>query len=75
VCETGDFLAKDRELALQEGDCLALMSSGAYGFTMSSNYNSRGRAVEVMIDDDQSYVIRQRETVADLVRGETLLPE
>jgi diaminopimelate decarboxylase len=75
VCETGDFLAKDRELALQEGDYLALMSSGAYGFTMSSNYNSRGRAVEVMIDDDQSYVIRQRETVADLVRGEALLPE
>jgi diaminopimelate decarboxylase len=75
VCETGDFLAKDRELALNEGDYLALMSSGAYGFTMSSNYNSRGRAVEVMIDDDKAYVIRQRETVADLVRGEALLPE
>jgi diaminopimelate decarboxylase len=75
VCETGDFLAKDRELALNEGDHLALMSSGAYGFTMSSNYNSRGRAVEVMIDGDEAHVIRQRETIADLVRGEALLPE
>ena len=75
VCETGDFLAKDRELALDEGDYLALMSSGAYGFTMSSNYNSRGRAVEIMVDGDKSHIIRQRETVADLVKGEALLPE
>jgi diaminopimelate decarboxylase len=75
VCETGDFLAKDRELSLSEGDYLALMSSGAYGFTMSSNYNSRGRAVEVMVDGDQSHIIRQRETIADLARGEALLPE
>lgn len=75
VCETGDFLAKDRELALDEGDYLALMSSGAYGFTMSSNYNSRGRAVEVMVDGNESHIIRQRETVADLVKGEALLPE
>ncbi|EGG94847.1 Diaminopimelate decarboxylase [gamma proteobacterium IMCC1989] len=75
VCETGDFLAKDRELALDEGDYLALMSSGAYGFTMSSNYNSRGRAIEIMVDGDKSHIIRQRETVADLVKGEALLPE
>lgn len=75
VCETGDFLAKDRELALDEGDYLALISSGAYGFTMSSNYNSRGRAVEIMVDGDKSHIIRQRETVADLVKGEALLPE
>lgn len=74
VCETGDFLAKDRALSLEAGDCLALMSSGAYGFTMSSNYNSRGRPVEVMVDGQQVHIIRERETVEDLVRGETLLP-
>ncbi|MGS2718613.1 diaminopimelate decarboxylase [Eionea flava] len=75
VCETGDFLAKDRELALNEGDYLALMSSGAYGFTMSSNYNSRGRAAEIMVDGDKTHVVRERETVADLLRGESLLAE
>jgi diaminopimelate decarboxylase len=74
VCETGDFLAKDRELSIEAGDLLALGSSGAYGFTMSSNYNSRGRVAEVMVDGDQHYLIRERETVADLMRGETLLP-
>lgn len=74
VCETGDFLAKDRELSIEAGDLLALGSSGAYGFTMSSNYNSRGRVAEVMVDRDQHYLIRERETVADLMRGETLLP-
>lgn len=74
VCETGDFLAKDRALALRAGDRLALMSSGAYGFVMSSNYNSRGRAAEVLVDGDQHYVVRERETFEDLVRGETLLP-
>ena len=75
VCETGDFLAKDRELRIESGDLLALASSGAYGFTMSSNYNSRGRAAEVMVDGDQHYLIRARETVADLMRGEHVLPE
>ncbi|WP_027874750.1 diaminopimelate decarboxylase [Spongiibacter marinus] len=75
VCETGDFLAKDRELRIESGDLLALASSGAYGFTMSSNYNSRGRAAEVMVDGDQHYLIRTRETVADLMRGEAVLPE
>jgi diaminopimelate decarboxylase len=75
VCETGDFLAKDRELRIESGDLLSLASSGAYGFTMSSNYNSRGRAAEVMVDGDQHYLIRARETVADLMRGEAVLPE
>lgn len=74
VCETGDFLAKDRELCIEEGDLLALASSGAYGFTMSSNYNSRGRAAEVMVDGDKYHLIRTRETVTDLMRGETVLP-
>ncbi len=74
VCETGDFLGKERELNLQAGDLLAVASSGAYGFTMSSNYNSRTRAAEVMVDGDTVHLIRARETIADLMRGEALLP-
>ncbi len=74
VCETGDFLAKGRELDLEQGDLLTLASAGAYGFTMSSNYNSRGRAAEVMVDGDQVYLIRARESLADLMLGEQLLP-
>jgi diaminopimelate decarboxylase len=74
VCETGDFLGKQRELVLAEGDLLAVRSAGAYGFTMSSNYNSRPRAAEVMIDGDQLHVIRERESVDDLYRDEHLLP-
>jgi len=74
VCETGDFLAKQRELKLCAGDYLALMSSGAYGFVMSSNYNSRGRAAEVMVDGHQHHLIRAREDFNALVRGEQLLP-
>lgn len=74
VCETGDFLAKDRALALQAGDRLALMSSGAYGFVMSSNYNTRGRAAEVLVDGDKYFVVRERESFEDLIRGEHLLP-
>lgn len=74
VCETGDFIAKDRELVLQAGDLLAVASSGAYGFSMSSNYNSRTRAAEVMVDGDAIHLIRARETIADLMRGEALLP-
>lgn len=74
VCETGDFLGKDRQLNLQAGDLLAVASSGAYGFTMSSNYNSRTRAAEVMVDGDAVHLIRARETIADLMRGEALLP-
>jgi diaminopimelate decarboxylase len=74
VCETGDFLGKDRELSLQTGDLLAVMSAGAYGFVMSSNYNTRPRAAEVVVDGDQAHLVRQRETVADLLAGESLLP-
>jgi diaminopimelate decarboxylase len=73
VCETGDFLGKDRELCLAAGDYLAMMSSGAYGFTMSSNYNSRPRAAEVMVKGDAVQLIRERESLADLTRGEHLL--
>lgn len=75
VCETGDFLCKDRELTLQQGDLLALFGAGAYGFTMSSNYNSRPRAAEVMVDGDQVHLVRERECFADIIRGEQRLPE
>ena len=74
VCESGDFVAKDRELAqAQEGDLLAIMSAGAYGFAMSSNYNTRPRAVEVLVDGDSYTIVRRRETYEDLVAGETAL--
>ncbi|ROM74130.1 diaminopimelate decarboxylase [Pseudomonas brassicacearum] len=75
ICETGDFLAKGRELALEEGDLLAVHSAGAYGFVMSSNYNTRGRCAEVLVDGDQAFEVRRRETVAELYAGESLLPE
>jgi len=75
VCETGDFLGKDRELAIDEGDLLAVRSSGAYGFTMSSNYNTRPRAAEVMVDRHALHLVRKREEVAELFRDEYLLPE
>lgn len=75
VCETGDFLGKQRPLKLNEGDLLAIRSAGAYGFSMSSNYNTRPRAAEVMVDGDQYFLIRERETVAELFAGEHLLPE
>jgi len=74
VCETGDFLGKDRELALAPGDLLAVRSAGAYGFSMSSNYNSRPRAAEVMVDGGQIHSVRARETLDDLWRGEQVLP-
>lgn len=74
VCESGDWLGKDRNLALDEGDILAIDSAGAYGFVMSSNYNARPRAAEVMVDGNRFYVIRARETLDDLWRGEVLLP-
>ena len=74
ICETGDFLGKDRELALQENDTLAVLGAGAYGFVMSSNYNSRGRAAEVMVDGDQGHLIRERETIESLWERECLLP-
>ena len=75
VCETGDFLAKERDLTLAAGDLLAVCSAGAYGFVMSSNYNSRGRAAEVVVDGEQSYLVRRRETVEELYALESLLPE
>jgi diaminopimelate decarboxylase len=74
ICETGDFLGKDRELAIEEGDILVVRSSGAYGFTMSSNYNSRPRVVEVMVDGEECHVIRERENIKDLFALESLLP-
>ncbi|QCI15201.1 diaminopimelate decarboxylase [Pseudomonas putida] len=75
ICETGDFLAKDRQLNLAEGDLLAVQSAGAYGFVMSSNYNTRGRCAEVLVDGDQAFEVRRRETIAELFAGESLLPE
>ncbi|QER39009.1 diaminopimelate decarboxylase [Acinetobacter suaedae] len=75
ICETGDFLGKERDLALQENDVLAVLGAGAYGFVMSSNYNSRGRAAEVMVNGDQAYLIRERETIESLWEKERLLPE
>ena len=74
VCETGDFLARDRELALNQGDLLAVMSAGAYGMTMSSNYNSRARAAEVMVDGGTMHLIRERERIEQLFAGERPLP-
>lgn len=74
ICETGDFIAKKRELTLQPGALLALRSSGAYGFSMASNYNTRGRAAEVMVDGTEVHEIRRRERIEDMVRGELVLP-
>ncbi len=73
VCESADFLGKDRPLSLDNGDLLAVLSTGAYGFCMSSNYNSRPRAAEVMIDGEEAHLIRERETVASLFAGEHVL--
>lgn len=75
ICETGDFLAKDRDLALAEGDLLAVRSAGAYGFVMSSNYNTRGRAAEVLVDGSAAHEVRRRETIEELFAGESLLPD
>ena len=75
VCETADFLGKNRSLNIQQGDLLAVCSAGAYGFVMSSNYNSRPRAAEVIVDGDKMHVVRQRESIEDLLKGETLINE
>ena len=75
VCESGDFLGQARELALEAGDLLAVMSAGAYGMAMSSNYNTRPRAAEVMVDGGQVHLVRRRETVAELYSGEQVLPQ
>ena len=74
VCESGDFLGHERRLVLEPGDLLAVQSAGAYAFVMSSNYNSRPRAAEVMVDGDRYHVVRQREQVRDLFAGESVLP-
>jgi diaminopimelate decarboxylase len=74
ICESSDFLGKDRALRLQQGDLLAIRSSGAYAFGMASNYNTRARAAEVMVDGERHYCVRDREQFSDLIRGERLLP-
>jgi len=74
VCESGDFLARARTLALREGDLLAVMAAGAYGMSMSSNYNTRPRAAEVMVDGAQAHLVREREAVSELMAREMLLP-
>ncbi|WGW00241.1 diaminopimelate decarboxylase [Vibrio sp. YMD68] len=75
ICETGDFLGKDRSLVLAEGDLLAIRSAGAYGFVMSSNYNTRARVAEVMVDGDKTHLVRQREELSSLWALENILPE
>lgn len=74
ICESGDILAHDRHLALQQGDLLAITVVGAYGFSMSSNYNTRPRPCELLVDGQQTHLIRRRETIQDLVAGETMPP-
>ncbi len=74
ICETGDFLGKDRELAIAAGDLLAVRSAGAYGFVMASNYNTRARPPEIMVDGDQVYLVRQRETLTELWKDEYKVP-
>ena len=74
ICETGDFLGKDRSMQLAQNDLIVIRSSGAYGFSMSSNYNSRNRAAEVMVDGDRHYCVREREVFEQLIQGESLLP-
>jgi diaminopimelate decarboxylase len=73
VCESGDWLARGRELAVQPGDLLAMMTAGAYGFTMASNYNTRGRPAEVIVDGDKVHLVRRREEPQELFALETLI--
>ena len=75
ICESGDWLARDRRLELHEGDLLAIMSAGAYAFTMSSQYNTRARAAEIMVDGSRSHVVRERESIASLFENEKVLPQ
>jgi diaminopimelate decarboxylase len=75
ICETGDFFAHDREIVRpKRGDLLSVMSAGAYGFTMASNYNSHPKPPEVLVDGDKYYVVRKRETFEDLINGEVIPP-
>ena len=73
VCESGDWIGRDRSLAVQAGDHLAVLSAGAYCMSMASNYNTRGRAAEVLVDGDKVHIIRERENAQDQMRGERLL--
>jgi len=73
VCESGDWIGRDRSLAVQAGDHLAVMSAGAYCMSMASNYNTRGRAAEVLVDGDKVHIIRERETAQDQMRAERLV--
>jgi diaminopimelate decarboxylase len=73
VCETGDFLGKDRALAIQNNDILAVKSAGAYGFVMASNYNTRPKAAEILVDGDTAHVVRQREKLTDLWHNEAII--
>jgi diaminopimelate decarboxylase len=73
VCESGDWIGRDRALNVKQGDFLAVLSAGAYCMSMASNYNTRGRAAEILVNGDKAHVIRQRETTADQIRGEFLL--
>jgi len=75
VCESGDWLARDRQLSVQPGDHLAVLSAGAYGMAMAGNYNTRPRAAEVMLDGSRALLIRERETTRALFAGERLLPD
>lgn len=74
VCESGDWLGRDRDLAVHAGDHIAVLSAGAYGMSMASNYNTRGRAAEVLVSGDEAWLVREREQPADLFKGERLLP-
>ena len=73
VCESGDWLGRDRDLAVEPGDLLAILSAGAYGASMSSNYNSRGRAAEVIVNKAQAHLVRERESIADLFSKEHII--
>jgi diaminopimelate decarboxylase len=75
VCESGDWLGRDRSLAVEEGDILAILSAGAYGFVMASNYNTRPKPAEIMVDGKNVYVIRKREYTQDLFSSEIVLPK
>jgi diaminopimelate decarboxylase len=74
ICESGDWLGRDRSLAVAAGEHIAILSAGAYAMSMASSYNTRGRAAEVLVDGVDAWLIRDRETAADLMRGEHLLP-
>ncbi|NLC23757.1 MAG: diaminopimelate decarboxylase, partial [Oxalobacter sp.] len=74
ICESGDWLAKQRDLAVTSGDLLAIMSAGAYGMVMASNYNTRGKAAEVIVDHEQVHLVRRRESAEDLFAFEKVLP-